>query len=184
LKLTKTILSHRVISVRLGEIMQIDIDFAVFQALTARRKGESDTYNAVLRRVLKLPEQKPLAATAISESASKVDWVVRGSPPRNIVQAWAAGLEWDSVRKVAVSDGAWFDNTFFPNGTCFRATYKGGTFAAEIRDGCWIGGDGTVRTSPSAAAGAISNTNVNGWRFWHAQLPGDPSWRRLDELKQ
>lgn len=164
--------------------MQIDIDFAVFQALTAQRKGESDTYNAVLRRILKLPEQKPPPATVVSKQASTVDWVARGSPPRNAVEAFAEGLEWDSVRKVAVSPGAWFDNTFFPNGTCFRATYKGRTFAAEIQDGCWIGSDGIVRTSPSAAAGAISNTNVNGWRFWHAQLPLDPSWRRLDELKR
>ena len=38
--------------------MQIDIDFEVFKALTARRTSESHTYNEVLRDLLKLPADK------------------------------------------------------------------------------------------------------------------------------
>ena len=79
--------------------------------------------------------------------------------------------------------GVWFSNVHFPEGTRFRATYKGQTYLAEIRDGRWMGSDGISRNSPSEAAGAISGTSVNGWKFWHVQMPGDPSWRRLDELK-
>jgi len=33
--------------------MQIDIDFDVFKALTILREGEGDSYNSVLRRLLK-----------------------------------------------------------------------------------------------------------------------------------
>jgi hypothetical protein len=128
--------------------VQIEIDFEVFQALTALRKSEADSYNHVIRRLLKLP---------------------------------SGGLTLGDVDKVMF--GAWFGNVHFPEGTKFRATYKGQTFLAQIKNGQWVGGDGIVRSSPSNAASAISGTNVNGWRFWYAQRPGDPAWQRLDELK-
>ena len=80
--------------------------------------------------------------------------------------------------------GVWFGQTHFPEGTKFRATYKGKTYLAEIRGGTWVGDDGIVRRSPSDAAGAISGTNVNGWRFWHAQIPPSEDWHRLDEFKR
>ena len=163
--------------------MQIDIDFDVFKTLTAYRLSEADSYNAVLRRVLKLPERDAKSAADLSAARDRVVHVALGSPPRNAAEAAAQGREWDTVRNALVPDGAWFDNTFFPNGTRFRATYKGQMFNAEIRDGRWVGGDGVVRTSPSAAAGAISRTNVNGWRFWHALWPDRSDWRRLDKFK-
>lgn len=128
--------------------MQIEIDFEVFKELTARRAGESDSYNHVIRRLLGMP---------------------------------SGGLALDDVDKVMF--GAWFGNIHFPEGTKFRATYKGQTYLAQIRGGQWIDGNGLVRSSPSNAAHAVSGTNVNGWRFWYAQRPGDPAWRRLDELK-
>ena len=163
--------------------MQIEIDFEVYKALTSQRLSERDSYNAVLRRVLKLPEHNALMAAASGERAGAVWEAAEGSPPRNALVAWAEGREWDPIQNALRPEGAWFDNVFFPNGTRFRATYKGQTFEAGISCGGWIGSDGIVRTSPSAAAGAISNTNVNGWRFWHALLPGTSLWRRLDEFK-
>ena len=164
--------------------MQVEIDFDVFKALTSMRQNERDTYNAVLRRVLKLPTKSALLAAASGELAGKVWEAAAGSPPRNALAAATDGRGWDSLRNVLLPDGVWFDNTYFPNGTLFRATYKGKTFTAEIRNGCWVDRDGAVRTSPSAAAGAISNTNVNGWRFWYGLLPETTDWRRLDEFKK
>ncbi len=163
--------------------MQIDIDFDVFKALTAKRMSETDTYNAVLRRLLALPDQGAVEAEKPSALLNGADWAARGSPPRNAAEAAAWGREWDAARNAVIPEGAWFDNKFFPNGTRFRVTYKGQLFTAEIREGRWIGSDGVVRTSPSAAAGAISNTNVNGWRFWYALCPGASEWRRLDSFK-
>jgi hypothetical protein len=87
------------------------------------------------------------------------------------------------LAKDPVRFGVWFGDVHFPEGTKFRATYKGRTYNAEIRGDKWIDAEGIARNSPSDAAGAISGTNVNGWRFWHAQRPGDPAWHRLDELK-
>ena len=157
--------------------MQIEIDFDVFKELTARRESETDSYNAVIRRLLKLPTTSALAgyhSGPTNALASRLDgalahYVRKHSP---------------SVNALAnVLGGAWFDNVHFLEGTQFRATYKGQTHTAEICNGRWVGSDGIVRTSPSAAAGAISQTNVNGWRFWYFKRPGDDDWQRMDALK-
>ena len=166
--------------------MQIEIDFEVFKALTSLRESESDSYNAVVRRLLALP--------TMPSSFANLD-----SGIRNALAGYSAkpksGLFGTSRNALAPDEssgsilagllgGTWFGNIHFPNGTKFRATYKGRSYHAEIRNGLWIGEDGLTRTSPSDAARAITETNVNGWRFWLVQLPDDPTWRRLDELKQ
>lgn len=130
--------------------MQIDVDFEIFKALTALRENEADTYNAVLRRVLNIPDH-----------TVRLGDIAQPNP----------------------RFGVWFGNIHFPEGTKFRATYKGKTFTAEIRDERWIDGDGIARNSPSEAAGAISGTNVNGWRFWFAQRPGETEWHSLADIR-
>lgn len=62
-------------------------------------------------------------------------------------------------------------------------TYKGRTYHAEIKNGQWVGEDGIVRKSPSDAASAITHTNVNGWRFWDFQRPGETSWSKMRVLQ-
>lgn len=156
--------------------MQIEIDFDVFKELTARRESEADSYNSVIRRLLKLPVANALAAYEAPRNAL-------APHPDNALAAYARAHA-PPVNALAFAlGGAWFDNIHFPEGTDFRATYKGQTFSAQIREGRWIGSDGIVRTSPSAAAGAISGTNVNGWRFWYFRRPGDADWSRMDVLK-
>jgi hypothetical protein len=175
--------------------VQIDIDFEVFKTLTSLRVSESDSYNAVIRRLLDMPNANALSALLDSK------------PPKSVVggvnalanvgtQTARRGLFGPATPTNALLPddspggllakylgGVWFGNVHFPEGTRFRATYKGQTYSAEIMQGQWVGADGKIRRSPSDAASAISNTNVNGWRFWYVQMPGDPSWRKLDELK-
>jgi hypothetical protein len=79
--------------------------------------------------------------------------------------------------------GASFKGVFLPDGTILRVTYKGRMYTAEIKNGRWIDHEGNMRSSPSEAARAISNTQVNGWRFWEVKRPKDGRWRRLDVLK-
>jgi hypothetical protein len=159
--------------------VQIEIDFDVFKALTALREGESDSYNHVIRRLLKLSPPSPIdnivraLASAPRRASAKNEGFFAGGlaaqPPKNFL--------------ATLLDGALFNGVYFPEGTQFRATYKGRTFVAQIKDRQWIGEDGVVRSSPSDAASAISGTNVNGWRFWHALRPGDVEWVRMDELR-
>lgn len=143
--------------------MQIEIDFEVFKALTARLENEADTYNEAIRRLLSLP------ATEVSPRLGEVD--TPGLPA--VVQGIGAGQ----------TGGVWFSNVFFPNGTVFRATYKGRTYRAQIHNSQWIDEFGNVRTSPSDAASVISRTNVNGWRFWFVRRPYDEDWSRMDSLR-
>jgi hypothetical protein len=79
--------------------------------------------------------------------------------------------------------GATFKGVFFPEGTQFRATYKGRTHVAEIKGGAWVGSDGTTRTSPSEAAVKITGKSWNGWRFWHCKRPDDTAWHLIDNLR-
>lgn len=173
--------------------MQIGVDFEVFKALTMLRESEADSYNAVIRRLLKLPVENALAAYASSATASdpQENALLSAVPAEQRKGLFGSGKYRNALAPDANVEGilskylkgVWFNNVHFPDGTKFRATYKGRTFLAEIRGSQWIGEDGIARSSPSDAASAISHTNVNGWRFWFVQMPGDPSWRRMDELR-
>lgn len=148
--------------------MQIEIDFDVYQALTLLRQNEEDSYSSVLRRILHLGTIESAQFKHLSESFCP-------KAPNFLGEL----LEGNYGRK-----GAWLNNVFFPEGTDFRATYKGQTFRARIEKQAWVGADGIVRKSPSEAAGAISDTNVNGWKFWYAKRPSDNDWHRLDEFRK
>lgn len=137
--------------------MQIEIDFEVFKELTARRKHEGHTYNDVIRDLLKLP---PTLARKLSDTFAPMAQLGGGG----------------GVRGFALRGGS------LPEGTKLKATYKGSEHRAEIRNGRWIDEAGQQHSSPSAAATAISQTNVNGLRFWHAKRPNDEKWSRLDIL--
>lgn len=56
------------------------------------------------------------------------------------------------------------------DGTKLQARYKGQQYAAtvEVADGAttYRLADGRAFSSPSAAGGGITGSNVNGWRFW------------------
>lgn len=144
----------------------IDVSLPVFKALTAKLE-EGMTHDDVLRDILSIdsiiePEtEDPFAAlTSFSESYKQVAHERSGK----------GGF---------FSRGLWL-----PNGTRLRARYKHRQYLAGITDDTWIDERGKSHTSPSAAATAITKTNVNGLRFWEAKRPGDGAWRRLDLLVQ
>jgi len=137
-------------------VTQIEVDFEVFKALTSLRQHENHTYNQVIRELLDLGEP----VLSILPDIDKFG---------------------DALSRT-LSGGFLTRGLFLPNGTSLRATYKGVPYIASIKDGEWIAMDGTPQTSPSAAARAITNTNVNGWRFWQARRPSDDDWKFLDAL--
>jgi hypothetical protein len=71
----------------------------------------------------------------------------------------------------------------FPEGTEFRATYKGRTYMAQVEGGALVL-DGKRHPSPSAAAVSITSSPVNGWRFWEARLPGQSGWKLIESLRK
>ena len=71
----------------------------------------------------------------------------------------------------------------FPVGTEFRAHYKGQMRTGRVENGALVV-DGIVYESPSAAAGAITGSAVNGWRFWECKLPNKSSWQLIESLRR
>ena len=79
--------------------------------------------------------------------------------------------------------GLVYKGVFFPEGTRFRATYRGKTYSGEIKNERWVDGAGNPQSSPSAAAYAITRSGINGWRFWECKRPSDSSWTLIDSLR-
>jgi len=126
-------------------MISVEIDFDVFKKLTSMREGETDSYNDVLRRLLKLRPRTD------SNHVAPVHWACRGGS--------------------------------IPIGAKLRARYRGAAHHATVTDH-GIELEGNQYGSPSKAAGAVTGTNVNGWRFWECQLPGETDWRDLSELRR
>jgi hypothetical protein len=72
---------------------------------------------------------------------------------------------------------------FFPHGTEFRATFKGQTYSATVRDGALVL-NGRKFSSPSAAAVSITSNAVNGWIFWECRLPGKQGWELIKNYRK
>ena len=71
----------------------------------------------------------------------------------------------------------------FPQGTQFRATYKGQNYLAEVENGALLV-NGKRYDSPSAAAMSITHAPVNGWTFWEAKFPGRGTWEEIKALRK
>lgn len=136
------------------EFQSILIDFDVFKALTAERESASDSFNDVLRRKL-----------GLAARPSVLEGVVRGTTDDKV-----SGRPWIC------------DEVEFPDGTKFRAHYKRRQYLAAVEDGALIY-EKKKYFSPSAAAIAVTGSNVNGWRFWECQLPGEDRWGKIDLLR-
>lgn len=76
-----------------------------------------------------------------------------------------------------------------PHGTRIRMDYNGRTHEGEIIDGSWLV-EGERYSSPSAAAGGTARTkggrrtNLDGWIYWWALLPGEETWVKLSEMRR
>ncbi|HEV7661169.1 MAG TPA: hypothetical protein VGO55_15120 [Allosphingosinicella sp.] len=140
--------------------MHIEVDFGVFKELTVRREHEGHTYNDVLRELLGLDSiQEPERAETPLQAAA------------------------DALSRPFGVNGFFSRGLHLPEGTQLRARYKQREYRGHIEGDRWVDEGGREHTSPSAAAAAITGTNVNGLRFWEAMRPGDSAWRRLELLR-
>ena len=72
---------------------------------------------------------------------------------------------------------------FFPNGTKFRASYKGQTYYGKVGSGRLVV-DNKGFHSPTAAAVSITGHQVNGWTFWECCMPGKSFWQIIKSLRK
>jgi hypothetical protein len=71
----------------------------------------------------------------------------------------------------------------FPNGTKFRASYKGQTYYGKVESGRLVV-DNKRFHSPTAAAVSITGHQVNGWTFWECCMPGKSFWKTIKSLRK
>jgi hypothetical protein len=119
---------------------------------------------------------KEITARRKSEAVSENDVLreVLGLPPKRA----------EPRAPQAINPRDWITKgVTFPEGTEFRATYKGRTYMAQV-EGSALVLDGTRHPSPSAAAVSITGGAVNGWRFWEARLPGQSGWKIIESLRK
>ena len=141
----------------------ISVSLEVYKQLTARLE-EGQSHDDVIRDLLSL------------------DSIVELENPTNAAFERLSDALTSSLLSRGngfVSRGLWL-----PNETQLRARYKQREYRASIIDERWLDENGGPHSSPSAAAAAITGTNVNGLRFWEAKRPSDAGWRRLDVLIQ
>ncbi len=62
-----------------------------------------------------------------------------------------------------------------------RADYKGKRYKAKVRSNGLVYYNGTLYTSPSSAATAITKRAMDGWHFWKVRRKGE--WVKLDVLR-
>ena len=149
----------------------IPVSLEVLKVLTNRLESEGQTFDDLLREILEI--DSPIEPEGAIEGP--LNKLIEGLEP------WARGSA-----RLRYGEGFYSRGLFLPNGTELRARYKGKLYFAKIEDEQWFDEKGQEHTSPSAAASAITGTNVNGLRFWEAQFPDWPNkmaWRRLDKLR-
>ncbi len=84
----------------------------------------------------------------------------------------------------SVSNKPWITKgVTFPHGTPFKGIYKGQEYSAKVENGALIF-NGKRFKSPSGAAVEITESPVNGWRFWECKMPGEASWVLIDRLRK
>lgn len=139
----------------MAEFRSVDIDFDVHKRIELARESFSETPNAVLRRLLGL------------DVSQAVQQVIGAAAMR----AWSRkGVQ-------------------LPHSTRLRMDYNGRTHEGEIVDGSWLV-EGERFSSPSAAAGSVARTkdgkrtNLDGWIYWWALLPGEKAWMKLSEMRR
>ena len=91
------------------EFQSIPIDFEVFKALTSKLESPQDSYNNVLRRLLRLADANPARSAAAPGGKS---WVVDGT-------VFPAGTEFRARYKGHVHTGRVEDGVLVVNGNRF-----------------------------------------------------------------
>lgn len=133
----------------------IEVDFHVHKMIEVERASFEETPNDVLRRLLRIEQTSA------------------------------------QTQPVSVNEGRkWFGKgVWLPHGTKLMMKYNGVQHSAQIHDGRWVA-DGASYDGPSAAAHGVaktregSRTNLNGWIYWHAKLPGSDEWVPINSLRR
>ncbi len=139
----------------MSEFKSIEIDFDIHKLIEAERQNFTETPTTILRRLLKL---KSVNSQGITKRQTRM-------------HAWSG------------------KGVTLPHGTKLQMKYLQRQYFGEVVDGKWVI-DGKVFDSPSGAASGIAttrsgqSTNLDGWKYWKALLPGEISWKAISRIRQ
>jgi len=147
-----------------SDLLTVDVDLDVHRAIEAARQSFDESYNQILRRLLRIDASQ---LHPVETSRAKGGGAADGG--------------WSKIDRFGRS-------VFLPDGTDLRAAYAGRTVDGEIIAGMWVVA-GHAYNSPSAALNANVRTrdgnpvNLNGWRHWEVKVPGSDTWIRLNRFE-
>jgi hypothetical protein len=115
--------------------------------------------------------------TSFNQTHNDILRTIAGLPP-SATQAFSA------AKPASNGDaGAWSGKgATLPAGTRLRMTYNGKVYTGTIEGGSWQV-EGGHYVSPSAAADAVTGKSLNGWGYWHVQLPATNKWLPISSLR-
>lgn len=141
----------------------IQIDWDIHKLIELERQGFDEPEFHALRRLLGLPE---LATKGPISETPKTS--LFGSD----------GAAWSE------------DGVVLPHGTLARMEYDRGkqVYEGAFLNGCLVVGNRKFDSlSPAARELATTKaggkTQLNGWLYWMAKLPGENDWMKLNELR-
>lgn len=141
------------------QLSMIEIDFEIHKLIEAERHGFDEPPYLALRRLLNLPEPKREAAPAEPQSTTGRPW---REGPVELPHGTLARMEYDRGRQVY--EGQFLDGELVVGGQSFPSLSAAAAALAQTRKG--------------------QNTQLNGWLYWQAKLPGESRWRKLDDLRK
>ena len=134
----------------------IELDFDVWKELTVLRTSEETTYSNVIRDLLR--KSRLSEETLVNTKTGK------------------GGLYGRQER------GSSNMPIYIPNGTEFRAKYKGKMHIGIVQQDALVV-NGNSYPTLSKAAYSITGTSHNGWIFWECRLPTQNVWKPAFELR-
>jgi len=138
----------------------IEIDWDIHRAIVNEQHGFDEPPYKALRRLLGLPDA--------SETKS----------PEAMVSLNDPGIPWRE------------DGVEIPSGTKARMKYNYGrqVYEGHFHDGkLVVNGEEFDTLSNAASSLAVTKagekTQLNGWLYWEALLPGEKHWKRLEDMR-
>jgi len=132
----------------------ITIDIEVYKVLESNRLTFNESHNEILRRIMKVKEDKAITLINTKSKDEKVN---------------SNNLVWKGIE--------------LKDGLQLRKYLKGNLHSAKVINGKIVY-NGEDYSSPSAAGIAAAGNSVNGWVFWEYFNEEFKSWEMLDSLRK
>lgn len=137
-------------------LQTIDIDWEIHQLIEAERRDFDEAPYLALRRLLNLPGPEEGQA---SIATTGKPWIEDGV---EVPHGSLARMEY--LRGSQVFEGAFLDGKLVVSGKSYVSLSAAATALAKTRDG--------------------AQPQLNGWRYWKVQLPGETTWKLMADLRK